>query len=140
MAYFRTQIFWLLNLLVEKKVLSSKIPQATISNFSISALLQLSEIAEQLYRATATEVLANVEGDEFISPDQLLVQITRVATCLRAERQTPYQAVLETKKPIQKCETLTFTYSFDPLHDIYSEISPGEKKTAVQSPRHDSKT
>lgn len=111
-----------------------------MSNFSISALLQLSEIAEQLYRATAAEVSANVEGDEFISPDQLLVQITRVATCLRAERQTPCQAVLETKKPIQKCETLTFTYSFDPLHDIYSEISPGEKKTAVQSPRYDSKT
>ena len=99
-----------MNLLAEKKVFSSKIPQATISNLSISALLQLSEISEQLYRPTAAGGLLNVEGDEFGSPDQLLVQITRVAARLRADRQNSYQAVLETKKLIKKCEILALTY------------------------------
>lgn len=79
-------------------------------------MLQLSEIAEQMDRAVAAEGLANVEGGEFISLDQLLVQIARVAACLRADRQSPYQAVLETKKLIQRCKILTLTYSFDP-HD-----------------------
>lgn len=106
-----------MNLLAEKKVFSSKIPQATISNLSISALLQLSEIAEQLYRPTAAGDSVNVEGDEFGSADRLLVQITKVAARLRADRQDPYQAVLETKKLIERCEILALTCSFSPLHD-----------------------
>lgn len=80
-------------------------------------MLQLSEIAEQLCRSTAAEGSADAEGEESIGPDQLLVQIARVAACLRADRQNPHQAVLETKKPIQKCEILTLIYSFDSLHD-----------------------
>ena len=98
-------------------VFSSKIPQATISNRSISALLQLSEISDQLYRATAAGGSANVEGDEFGSPDQLLVQITRVAARLSADRHNPYQAVLETKTPIKECEVLALTCSFNPPDD-----------------------
>lgn len=70
-----------------------------------------------MHRATAAEGLANVEGDDVISPDQLLVQITRVTARLRADRQSPYQAVLETKKPVQKCEIPTLPHSSDPLHD-----------------------
>lgn len=59
----------------------------------------------------------NVGGDEFGSPDQLLVQITRVAARLRADRQDPYQAVLETKNAIKKCEILSLKCSFNPIHD-----------------------
>lgn len=106
-----------MNLLAEKKVFSSKIPQDTISNLSISALLQLSEIAEQLYRPTAAGGSVNVEGDEFGSPDQILVQITKVAARLRADRQEPYQAVLETKKLLNFCEILALICSFNHLHD-----------------------
>lgn len=99
------------------KVFSSKLPQATISNLPISAVIRLSEIAEQLYRPEVAEGSMNVEGDEFGSPDQLLVQITRAAARLRADRQDPYQAVLETKNAIKKCEILALTCSFNPLHD-----------------------
>lgn len=106
-----------MNLLAEKKVFSSKIPQATIPNLSISALLQLSEISEQLYRATAAGGSAKIEGDEFESPDQLLIQITRVAARLRADKQNPYKAVLETMKSIKKCEVFALTCSFNPLYD-----------------------